>query len=57
MIAYGMMVVGGSQLVRSFEAPPLRWVGFATLLLLISATATSWDLLVRVAEIRQSLRR
>jgi hypothetical protein len=52
-----MMIVGGSELVRSVELGALRLVGFAMLVLLISLIAPSWDLLVRVAEIRQSMTR
>jgi hypothetical protein len=54
LLGYVVMIVAGWQMREAFEDDMLRLFSFAVMLLLISATGTSWDLLVRVAEIRHS---
>lgn len=54
LFGYGLLILAGSKLTHHFETSAFRLVAFSTILLLISATATSWDLLVRVAEIRHT---
>jgi len=53
--AYGLIVSGAYNLLNHFEPAALFRVAFGTLLLLVTATVTSWELLIRVAEIRHSL--
>jgi hypothetical protein len=54
IFGYLLMIFAGWQLRRGLNTDEARLFAFAPLLLLISATGTSWDLLVRVAEIRHS---
>jgi hypothetical protein len=54
IVAYIVMIVFGWQLRHGLDTDEARVFAFAPILLLIAATATSWDLLVRVAEIRHS---
>lgn len=54
LLSYGLLILAGGKLTRNFETSAFRLVAFSTIVLLISATVTSWDLLVRVAEIRHT---
>jgi hypothetical protein len=54
LLGYIFMILAGWRMRQSFEDDTLRLFASAAILLLISATGTSWDLLVRVAEIRHS---
>ena len=57
LLGYLLMLVFGWKLRYGFDTDEARVFAFAPILLLISATGTSWDLLVRVAEIRHNKRR
>ena len=57
LLGYLLMVVFGWKLRYGLDTDEARVFAFAPILLLISATGTSWDLLVRVAEIRHNTRR
>lgn len=52
IIAYGLIVYGGLNLT---DPPAFFDIGFGSIILLMTATATSWELLVRVAEIRHAM--
>jgi hypothetical protein len=52
-IACSFLIYAGFQAPRSDTASVLAALGSASILLLISGAATSWDLLVKVAEYRQ----
>src|SRR5215472_3121331 len=56
LLGYLLMLVFGWKLRYGFDTDEARVFAFAPILLLISATGTSWDLLVRVAEIRHNTR-
>ena len=53
-ISYAMMIDGAFRLLRGYNLDAMMLMAIATLLLVITATGTSWELLVRVAEIRSS---
>jgi len=55
VLAFGLMIFVGWRFPRDADSDLLPLIGCATLLLLLSATATSWDLLIRIAELRHSL--
>ena len=54
LVGYLTMIFAGWKMLHGFEDTTVRLFAFATILLLISATASSWDLLLRIAEIRHS---
>jgi hypothetical protein len=53
-LAYVLMLIFGWKLRHGLATDDAKMFAFAPILLLIAATGTSWDLLVRVAEIRHS---
>lgn len=54
--AFGMMVASGWWMQNQVVVTPLMLVGIAVVVLLSSATATSWDLLVQVGQLRHPQR-
>ena len=52
LVAHGLILYGCKRVLTKGEADAIQFLGFGTLLLLISATVTSWEMLVRIAEIR-----
>ena len=56
LLGYLLMMVFGWKLRYGLDTDAARVFAFAPILLLVSATGTSWDLLVRVAEIRHNTR-
>jgi len=53
-LGYATLLVAGWNLRYGYDADIFDWFMLAMLLLLVTATAISWDLLVRVAEIKHS---
>lgn len=54
IFAYILMLFFGWKLRQGLSTDEAKVFAFAPILLLLAATGTSWDLLVRVAEIRDS---
>jgi hypothetical protein len=56
MIAYGATWLCGAQIsgLIQIDIAPVPFIAVAMLILLISATETAWDMLVRVAEVRHA---
>jgi hypothetical protein len=54
LIAYAGILLAGIHFAGADTSNAAKFVGFATIPLLVSATVISWDLLVRVAALRQS---
>ncbi len=57
LIACGVMIYGGYLITIGSDRRGLTLVGIGTILLMVSATVTSWELLIRVAEIRHAERK
>ncbi len=55
MLGYGLMIYGSRQVLHQDPESGFYLVGCGTILLLISATISSWELLIRVAEIRYNM--
>jgi membrane-bound acyltransferase YfiQ involved in biofilm formation len=54
LLGYALMIAASAQMFAVMDADALRTLALSAILILISASGTSWDLLVRVAEIRHS---
>jgi hypothetical protein len=56
-IAYALLLRGGMWIYIRPNADGFDFIGLAIIILLMSATVTSWELLTKIAEIRHAMNR
>lgn len=57
LVAYGFIIFGAERMMHQNDDLVFYCVGFGTIFLLLSATLSSWELLIRVAELRHRVSR